>query len=246
MPVHAVIRIVVFLVLAVALASGRPGAVVAGFALVLLAHPLTAARFRPARTVIARLKWLVLALAVFYLWGTPGVYLWPEWGVWSPTREGLEEGALRLGALITVALGASLLMQKTPLPELIAALAWLVRPLEPLGLDPDRLAVRLLLVVEWATAARERGRDESAAEHTEEATPPVRPAPPAEQGGGRLRRRAELAVNHLRATLDWAEAQPPRTLILPALHRPPSHQWLWPLALAALLWWAASGDFQKP
>ncbi len=240
---HAVIRIVVFLILAVGMASGRPGAVVAGGGLILLAHPLTAARFAPAWTVIARLKWLVLALAVFYLWGTPGVYLWPEWGGWSPTREGLAEGALRLGALLTVALAASLLMQKTELPDLIAALAWLARPLAPLGLDPDRLAVRLLLVASWATAAQ--GATSPATPSGQDA-PPLRP-PQEEPGeGGRLRRLAERAVAHLRATLDWAEAQPARTLTLPAVQWPPLSQWLWPLALAALLGWAATGDFQQP
>lgn len=242
---HTVIRIAVFLVLAVAMASGQAAVVAAGMALVLLAHPLTVARPAATWAVIARLKWVILALAVFYLWGTPGVYLWPDWGGWSPTREGLEEGAARLGGLLTVAMAASLLMQKTELSNLVAALAWLIRPLAPLGLDPDRLAVRLMLVVEWATQAREARRAPDGTVIREPDSPP-RLAAVSEADGGGVRRRAELAVEHLRATLDWAEAQPPRTLMLPIIHWPPLHQWLWPLAMAVLLGGVAAGDFPQP
>ena len=211
-----VIRILTFLVVAAGAASGRTAAVFAAAALV--AAGLIAARPapRPVLRPLLRLKWVALALAIFYAWGSPGHLLLPTLGGWSPTVEGLTEAAIRLTGLASVAVGAGLLMETTATASLVAAIAWLATPLQGLGLERDRLALRLVLVMEWATALRQR---------------PL----PTVTATGRVARAAELAIAHLRETLAWAETGPATPWTLPATDWPPLRQWGWPLGALVLI-----------
>ncbi|MGM0412896.1 MAG: hypothetical protein ACQERG_06260 [Pseudomonadota bacterium] len=217
-----VIRIATFLVVAGGAASGRPAAVGAAALLVITGLILTRPAPGPVLRPLRRLKWVALALAVFYAWGSPGHLLWPALAGWSPTLEGLAEAGIRLGGLATVAVGAGLLMETTATPALVAAIAWLATPLRPLGLDRDRLALRLVLVMEWATTLRQRPLPEVRAR-------------------GRVERAAELAITRLRETLEWAETGPATPWTLPATGWPPVHQWVWPLAALALMALAIPG-----
>lgn len=210
------IRILTFLVLAAGAASGTPVATGVTAAGLLVALGVARPAPRPVLRPLWRLKWVALALAVFYAWGSPGHLVWPALAGWSPTVEGLTEAAVRLSGLATVAVGAGLLMQTTATPSLVAAIAWLATPLQPLGLDRDRLALRLVLVMEWATALRRR---------------PL----PTVTATGRVARAAELAIAHLRETLAWAESGPATPWTLPATGWPPVVQWLWPLGALVLL-----------
>lgn len=211
-----VIRIVTFLVVAAGAASGRPAAVFVAAGLVVASLVVVRPALRPVLRPLGRLKWVALALAVFYAWGSPGHLLWPALAGWSPTIEGLTEAGIRLAGLASVAVGAGLLMQTTATPSLVAAIAWLATPLRPLGLERDRLALRLVLVMEWATALRQR---------------PL----PTVTATGRVARAAELAIAHLRETLEWAETGPATPWTLPATGWPPLWQWGWPLGALAVM-----------
>lgn len=99
--------------------------------------------------LLYRSRWLLLAIAAFFLFGTPGVYLWPSLGAWGPTTEGLHEAAIHLLRLTAIVLLVALLLERSRPAELVAALHQLLAPLAALGLARERMAVRMMLVLDY-------------------------------------------------------------------------------------------------
>ncbi len=145
---HPLIRILLFLGTAVFAPLG--GVEGLAFAAVLLGVLWAGARApldRCAWRAVRRLRWLLLSLFVLYAWFTPGRYLVPAWGGWSPTLEGLALGAERATLLILIALGAHLLLASTRREALVAGLGLL----QPRG---SRFALRLVLTLEAVPRAQ--------------------------------------------------------------------------------------------
>ncbi len=220
--VHPVIRIAVFLIAAAFLARGKLSVILivaAGLALLLIRLP--EANWRTPLGLFRRLRWLLISLLVVYGWFTPGSVLWPVLGAASPTREGLIEGMLRGGSLLLIAMAAQLLMLVTARPQLLAALYWLARPLRIIGVSRERLALRLTLTLE--------------------AVPQLAGAmtPTLYQGlqGNAATRFGQIAARAFQGALDQAARQPGSSVAIVTAQRPPWYQWLYPLALAALLAW---------
>lgn len=106
--------------------------------------------------LLRRTRWLLLALFSLFAWATPGVLLLPEIGSLSPTVDGLILGATHLGRLIVVLASLALLLHTTSSEELVGAFFSLLAPLNSLGVDRGRIAVRLLLVIEYVESAQPR------------------------------------------------------------------------------------------
>jgi len=129
--------------LAIELAAVHLLAWLAAAALVLLAD---ASALRGFARLLWRARWLWLALLALYAWTVPGVLLWPS--DYSPTREGLEAGLIRMLRLVLMlAVLARLLAEFTPV-QLAGGLYLLAKPFAALGLDRRALAVRLALTLE--------------------------------------------------------------------------------------------------
>lgn len=106
------------------------------------------ARQRLAR-LLQRARWLVLALALIFCWATPGVYLLPALGWLSPTLDGAALGATHVARLLVVVALLAVLLETTSVEELVAGLFGLLRPIASLGCDRERIAVRLMLVLQY-------------------------------------------------------------------------------------------------
>lgn len=129
--------------LAIELASSHQLAWLAAAALVLLAD---ARALRGFARLLWRARWLWLALLALYAWTVPGILLWPS--DYSPSREGLEAGLVRVARLVLMlAVLARLLAEFTPV-QLAGGLYLLAKPFAALGLDRRALAVRLALTLE--------------------------------------------------------------------------------------------------
>jgi hypothetical protein len=221
--VHAVIRIVSFLVLAVSLSLGAEWRhVVLGGALVLLGYVFVSAEgVRRLGTMLLRLRWLWLSLFVVYFWFTPGIPVLPGLERWSPTYDGLREGLVRIGILAVIASGANLLLQVTAQESLLAAIHWLATPLEFLGLSRDRFALRLVLVLETVPRIQPLARTKSKGGLS---------------GKGKIVRIANLASDLFRNAMEQAQTAPPREIRVPDDGRPPLREWLFPIALSVAFW----------
>jgi energy-coupling factor transporter transmembrane protein EcfT len=148
---HPVVRLLVWGVAAVVaqLAAGP------SLALLVLVSAGTASVFARLRfwRLLRRTRWLLLAIFSLFAWATPGVLLLPDIAAISPTIDGLILGATHLGRLVIVLASLAVLLQVTPSEELVGAFFSLLAPLGPFGVDRGRIAVRLLLVIEYVESA---------------------------------------------------------------------------------------------
>lgn len=160
------------------------------------------------RVGIWRLRWLLLAIGVAYLGFTPGTPVLPAMpGI---SREGLVEGLRRALVLVDVLALVYLLLAHTPMHELLVALRTLAKPLRVLGVDPQRVGLRLALTMDAVGAMQERLR----ASRSE---------------AGSLWQRAAGLIADIETRADM-----PQAVTLPALPMPRGWQWLLP-PLAFLL-----------
>ncbi|MCK9284555.1 MAG: energy-coupling factor transporter transmembrane protein EcfT [Rhodocyclaceae bacterium] len=100
--------------------------------------------------ILHRTRWLFLSLLVLFPWLTPGVRLEGHWAVLGVSVEGVEmavEHGLRLLAILAM---LSLLLNRLDHADLVAGLFMLMAPMARLGLDRQRIAVRLMLTLEYA------------------------------------------------------------------------------------------------
>lgn len=158
---HPLIRVSCFLVFAALLATGGPSrlsvaaALIAGIYLFLPRDVL-----RSALTMNHRLRWLFLSLLIVYGWFTPGTPLWESAGVASwltallPSVEGLQAGLARAFALVLIVFAVRVLLFSCTREELLAAVYGLSWPLAAFGLARERLALRMVLVMDAVEEAR--------------------------------------------------------------------------------------------
>lgn len=231
---HAVIKIICFLIFAAAMAVGDPAVLLLG---ALLVAPLYLFRLStggraplaPALVMLKRLRWLFLSIFVIYLFFTPGVLLWPEL-LGGPTREGVVLGLSRIAVLVLIVAAVNVLLTSTGQDEFLAAIHWCLQPLSWLGVSHERLAVRISLTLESVSAVRAAYRRESRV-GDEGATAAIEVS----ATGPRLHMIASTAQRLFSQVVREAHAAPLREIALPAQSRPPLLQWGIPLLLLAVI-----------
>lgn len=221
---HPVIRVVSFIVLSLALAfGGWPHLLLGGLAAAVLLLRAGTTAWATILPMLGRLRWLWLSIAVIYFWFTPGTTLVPvsaAWADWVPTTEGIVLGSSRLLALALMVIMAGLLLQLTSREQLFAALHWLAAPLALFGVARERVAVRVALTL--AAVAEVRGDMRAA-------------VPSNESPRSGWSRWGERVASAFRTTISRAENEPCGEIELPTHAAPPLWQWVWPVALGALM-----------
>lgn len=131
----------------------------AALAAALAACAFAALALARARTwrLVRRVRVLLLAITVLFAWFTPGEAVLLDWPSLGPTREGLALAAVHAARLLAVVCAVGVLLERLPLPRLVGGLYALARPLRPLGVAPERLALRLLLVLRHVEASPRGG-----------------------------------------------------------------------------------------
>ncbi len=104
-------------------------------------------------SLLRRTRWILFSLLLIYAYTTPGAAMWAQIGYLSPTREGVLDGLLQLGRLLSVLSGLAILLTLLSQAQLISGLYTLAYPLRWLGMSPERIAVRLALTLEYAESA---------------------------------------------------------------------------------------------
>lgn len=218
---HAVIKIICFLVFATAVSTGNHQVMWAG---VLLIVPLylfeRAVHVKTAFVMLRRLKWLFLSILIVYLFFTPGRLLIVDL-YWGPTIEGLEQGLSRIGVLLLLVAAVNLLLSSTNQDDLLSAILWCFRPLTLFGIPHERLAVRISLTLDVVNKIREDFR---------------------QQPGDESRTKKQSVISIISFTayrlfqsaIDTAETTPVREINLPEETSPPLLQWLIPITLLVL------------
>lgn len=130
------------------------GLLLAGLPLLATAFAVSAARLR---ILLRRTRWIMLSLLLIYAYATPGDPVWVSVGEFSPTYQGLGDGALQLWRLACALGGLAILLKVLPQQQLVSGLYALAYPLHLIGLSRERLAVRLALTLEYAESAMRHG-----------------------------------------------------------------------------------------
>lgn len=107
--------------------------------------------------LLRRTRWILFSLLMIYGYVTPGHALAETLGVYSPTREGLFEGAVQMLRLLAALGGLAWLLERLQRQQLIAGLYVLLAPLSLLRVSRERVAVRLALTLHYAEVALLRG-----------------------------------------------------------------------------------------
>lgn len=110
-----------------------------------------------ARRLLKRVRFLVIAIAVFFIGFTPGEALLIDWPEISPSREGVVFAAEHSGRLLGIVFCVAILLERLSVSRLVTGLYALLRPFELVGLPARGLAVRLLLVMHYVESASPRG-----------------------------------------------------------------------------------------
>jgi len=125
--------------------------------IILAVATATAFLFAPVRTNLLRLlrrtRWLMAVLLFTYAYALPGAALWPDLDWASPSVEGLQQGALRVGRLLLMLAGLAVLLAYTSRSRLIYGLYTLAKPLTWFGFDRRAFAVRLGLTLDYVEQA---------------------------------------------------------------------------------------------
>ena len=97
--------------------------------------------------LLRRVRVLLIAIAILFAWFTPGEAFFHDWPRLGPTREGLALAVLHAARLVAVVCAVAVLLERLSLQRLVSGLHALSRPLRPIGVSPERLALRLFQVV---------------------------------------------------------------------------------------------------
>ncbi len=187
--------------------------------------------FTTVLPVLKRLRWLFLSLLILNLWFNS-----PELR-WLPTSENLIFALERVGALVIIVLAAHLLIQVTPSQEMTSALQWWFAPLQKMGFPSEKLAIRLMLVLD--TVQRVQKFYEVQSIHSVTESSPL-------QRSFKLRQIVTLISHSIQRisivvaqlfvqTFNYAENAPLQVLTIPELTSPPLWQWSYPLLLLILI-----------
>ena len=145
---HPAIQILVWITLAIsAQALSAPGLLAMTVALFVAAAKLNS---RQLYSLIRRTRWILFSLLLIYAYTTPGVALLAGLGRYSPTLEGLSDGLMQLGRLLSMLSGLAILLSLLTESQFICGIHALAYPLNWFGGSRERVAVRLALTLQYA------------------------------------------------------------------------------------------------
>jgi energy-coupling factor transport system permease protein len=87
-------------------------------------------------------------MVILYGYSLPGDALFSYLTHLAPTREGLLQGLVQAWRLVLLLLLLDVLVLRLPIPDVLTGLRSILRPLARLGMDRDRVSVRLALTME--------------------------------------------------------------------------------------------------
>lgn len=99
---------------------------------------------------LRRSRWLLLVLLLVHAYSLPGAPLWPVLGTYGPSQVGVSSGLLQSWRLMLVLALLAVLMTRLTREAILAGIYTLMAPLKFVGLEPERMAVRVWLTMRYA------------------------------------------------------------------------------------------------
>ncbi len=223
MNIHPAVLITCFLVLVSALAFSTPSTLLLSTLLMIFLYSRDGgAYFHSALVMLRRMRWFLFSILIVYCWFTPGEPLlqWAVLEAWLPTYEGFLSGMQRVIALAIVIASVNLLLCTLSREQLLSAILFLVRPLWIIGVKPEMVALRMVLVFDAMAEAQL-----IISQHIPEK--------------GKIPRQLDeigkLSATVFSAVVERAKNTPPHEVALSMMATPPVFQWIYPLMLWGVL-----------
>ncbi len=155
---HPAVQILVWITLAIA-AQVLPAV---GLALMTVLLFISAVKLnaRQLFSLIRRTRWILFSLLLIYAYTTPGAALVSEFGLYSPTKEGLMDGLLQLARLLSMLSGLAILLSLLTQAQFISGIFALALPVTWFGMSRERIAVRLALTLQYAEPTMREAADD--------------------------------------------------------------------------------------
>ncbi|MHB1678301.1 MAG: hypothetical protein ACYCSS_12350 [Sulfuriferula sp.] len=99
---------------------------------------------------VRRSRWLLLVLLLVHAYSLPGAPILSQLGVYSPSQPGLYGALIQTWRLLLILASLAVLMTRLTREALLSGLYRLFTPLRYLGVEPERLAVRIWLTMGYA------------------------------------------------------------------------------------------------
>lgn len=148
---HPAIQILIWISLSISAQSlSASGLLAMTVALFVVATKLDS---RQLFSLIRRTRWILLSLLLVYAYSTPGIALVTGLGRYSPTLEGLSDGLMQLGRLLSILSGLAILLSLLTQSQFISGIHALAYPLNWFGGSRERVAVRLALTLRYAESS---------------------------------------------------------------------------------------------
>ena len=174
--------------------------------------------------MLKRMRWFFLSILVIYFWFTPGVPIFGMASSLVPTADGIEHGLHRALTLVLIILMVNLLLQTTSSSRLLVAIYWWIRPLRYVGVNTQRIALRVSLVFDFI----QRGH-----EIIDDAKQKVLEKSSAEKNKSKLLGVAiGTAIHQVETQSHQMQAD---TVELPEADSPPWVQWVYPIGVIMLV-----------
>ena len=220
--IHPLVRVVCFLALSLFLSLGDWVHI---FLTLLLLTPFWLATswlpLRDALPLLRRMRWFFFSILLIYWWLTPGEPLWRGAPGRLPSVDGVTEGVHRVAVLVLLICALRLMLWQVPRDALVAAIYRLLWPLFLTGLSRERVAVRVVLILETVEHVQAIVHD-AIADNRQRRSERLGLVDAAAAATAQVVARAELAPCH--AVNINIGIQPPRW------------QWLIPAAIVLSMW----------
>ena len=99
---------------------------------------------------VRRSRWLLLVLLLVHAYSLPGTPVLSLWAAYSPSLSGLYGALIQTWRLLLILASLAVLMTHLTRQSLLSGLYRLFTPLRGLGVEPERLAVRIWLTLGYA------------------------------------------------------------------------------------------------
>ncbi len=107
---------------------------------------------------VRRSRWLLLTMLLVHSYSLPGAPVMAGLGSFSPSQPGLYGALTQIWRLLLILASLSVLMTHLTRASLLTGLYRLFIPLRGLGIEPERLAVRIWLTLDYAESFLNDGR----------------------------------------------------------------------------------------
>ncbi|MHB0990740.1 MAG: energy-coupling factor transporter transmembrane component T family protein [Burkholderiales bacterium] len=107
---------------------------------------------------VRRSRWLLLTMLLVHSYSLPGAPVMAGLGSFSPSQPGLYGALTQIWRLLLILASLSVLMTHLTRASLLTGLYRLFIPLRRLGIEPERLAVRIGLTLDYAESFLNDGR----------------------------------------------------------------------------------------